>query len=89
MKSICEFLYTIFVCLAFIVFLFAAIGLGGVTIGMVLYLIACLGSFVAYLVFRSKGLIDKNGIISEVENFGEQNEKTVVKKSKKNDNENN
>ncbi len=83
MKSICELLYTIFVCLAFLVFLFSAIGLGGVTIGMVLYLIANIGSFVAYLVFRSRGLIDKNGIINEVENFGEPSEKTVVKKTKK------
>ena len=84
MKTICEFLYTVYVCVAVLVFLFSAIGFGGVTIGSVLYLIANIGSYVLYIVFRSKGLIEKNGILEQVENFGNDNsEKTVVKKSRK------
>lgn len=83
LKSICEFLYTIYVCLAILVFLFAAIGFSGVTVGSVLYLIANLGSYIMYIVFRGRGLIEKNGILEQVENFGEDSEKTVVKKSKK------
>ena len=83
MKPICEFLYTIFVCLAVLVFLFSSIGFGGVTIGSVLYLIANLGSYILYIIFRGRGLIEKNGILDQVENFGDDSEKTVVKKSKK------
>lgn len=88
MKPICEFLYTIFVCLAVLVFLFSAIGFGGVTIGSVLYLIANIGSYVLYIVFRSRGLIEKNGILEQVENFGDESEKTVVKKTKKSNTQN-
>lgn len=83
MKPICEFLYTIFVCCAVLVFLFAAIGFGGITIGSMLYLIANIGSYVLYIVFRGKGFISKNGILEQVENFGDESEKTVVKKSKR------
>ncbi len=83
MKAICELLYTIFVCLAVLVFLFAAIGFGGVTIGSILYLIVSIGSYILYIVFRSRGLIDKNGILEQVENFGDDSETTVVKKTRK------
>ena len=89
LKVISEFLFTIFVILAVLVFLFSAIGFGGVTVGSVLYLIANIGSYVLYLVFRGNGLIEKNGLFDQIENINEPHEKTVKKTKKtKNDDEN-
>ncbi|MBR1925966.1 MAG: hypothetical protein IJ837_03870 [Clostridia bacterium] len=81
-KSICEMLFIVFVCLAFLVFLFCSIGFRGVTFGSVLYLLQTIGCLIAYLILRNKNKASKK-VIKQVEQIENKNtDKSVVKKSK-------
>lgn len=79
MKTLGELLFSVFVGLVLLVFIFSVIASQGVTFGSILYLLVVLASFITYLVFRSKGMIEPEGLFACVQI----NKKAGNSKSKK------
>jgi len=81
MKTLGEVLFSVFLGLVLLVFIFLVIASQGVTFGSVLYLLVVLGSFITYLVLRGKGIIEQDGLFACVQI----NKKAGNSKSKKSD----